>query len=136
MYKTLIVPVDVSNADKAGAMLDAARRLGGDGSKIVLLNIQEEIPNYIAVQMPGEFEERAKANAIEELEKIAQSTDLDAEIEVRKGHPSQGILQLADEKKADAIILASHRPSLEDYLLGSTAARVVRHAKCTVVVLR
>ena len=136
MSQTIIVPVDVSHADKAGAMLDAARRLGGGDAKIVLLNVQEEIPNYVAVQLPGEYEQRARANAVEELEKIAESTDLDTEIEVRRGHASQGILSLADEKKADAIILASHRPGFEDYLLGSTAARVVRHAKCTVVVLR
>ena len=136
MYQTIIVPVDVSHADKARVMLDAAKRLGGHDAKVILLNVQEEIPNYIAVQMPGEYQERARATAVEELEKIAKSTDLKAETEVRTGHASQGILSLADEKQADAIIIASHRPGFEDYLLGSTAARVVRHAKCTVVVLR
>ncbi len=136
MYQTIIVPVDVSHADKAGGMLEVAKRLGGRDAKIVLLNVIEEIPNYVAVQMPGGFQERAKANAIEELEKVAESTDLNTESEVRIGHASQEILSLADEKKADAIIIASHRPGFEDYLLGSTAARVVRHAKCTVVVLR
>ena len=40
------------------------------------------------------------------------------------------------EASADAIVIASHRPDLSDYLLGSTAARVVRHAQCTVLVLR
>jgi nucleotide-binding universal stress UspA family protein len=34
------------------------------------------------------------------------------------------------------IVLASHRPELKDYLLGPNAARVVRHAKCSVLVVR
>ncbi|MGI9425093.1 MAG: universal stress protein [Hyphomicrobiaceae bacterium] len=136
MYETLIVPVDVSNADKAAVMLDTAERLGGKSGKIVLVNIIEAIPSYVAVQIPAEVGERVKAAAIEELSRIAKSTTLDTEIEVRSGHASQGILTVADEKNADAIIIASHRPSFEDYLLGSTASRVVRHANCSVVVVR
>jgi len=36
----------------------------------------------------------------------------------------------------DLIIVGSHKPGLQDYLLGSTAARVVRHAMCSVLVGR
>ena len=42
----------------------------------------------------------------------------------------------AKEKNADMIIIASHRPGLQDYFLGSTAAKVVRHATCSVLVVR
>ncbi len=34
------------------------------------------------------------------------------------------------------IIVASHKPNVGDYLLGTTAARVVRHAACSVFVVR
>ena len=34
------------------------------------------------------------------------------------------------------IVMASHDPVLSDYLLGSVAARVVRHAHCSVLVAR
>ena len=37
---------------------------------------------------------------------------------------------------ADLIIVASHKPNVGDYLLGTTAARVVRHATCSVFVVR
>jgi len=43
---------------------------------------------------------------------------------------------VAQEKGVDLIIIASHRPGLQDYFLGSTAAKVVRHAKCSVLVIR
>ncbi|MBT8411941.1 MAG: universal stress protein, partial [Octadecabacter sp.] len=42
----------------------------------------------------------------------------------------------ATDNSIDCIIMASHQPGLEDYFLGSTAARVVRHAKCSVHVIR
>ena len=136
MYNTIIVPVDVSNADKAAAMLDTAERLGGKGAKVVLLNVIEAIPGYVAVHMPEGYAEKAVAEAKEALSKIAASTSLNTEIDVRGGHASPEILSVADEKSADAIIIASHRPGVQDYLLGSTAARVVRHAKCSVLVMR
>ncbi|WP_170501927.1 universal stress protein, partial [Ruegeria atlantica] len=36
----------------------------------------------------------------------------------------------------DCIVLASHKPGMKDFFLGSTAALVVRHARCSVHVLR
>jgi universal stress protein F len=46
------------------------------------------------------------------------------------------ILQVAEELPADLIVMASHRPSLKDYLLGPNAARVARHARCAVFIVR
>jgi nucleotide-binding universal stress UspA family protein len=46
------------------------------------------------------------------------------------------ILVRAERTKCDLIVMASHRPELQDYLLGPNAARVVRHAKCSVMVVR
>ncbi len=58
------------------------------------------------------------------------------EVEVRVGHPYKTILEVAEEKEADLIIVASHQPDLQNYLIGSTAAKVVRHATCSVLVVR
>ncbi|WP_162685631.1 universal stress protein [Roseovarius amoyensis] len=52
------------------------------------------------------------------------------------GNPPHSIIADAEKTGADCIIAGSHRPGLRDYLLGSTAARVVRHAPCAVHVLR
>ena len=48
----------------------------------------------------------------------------------------QTMINVAKEIKADLIVMASHRPELRDYLLGPNAARVVRHADCSVLVVR
>ena len=136
MYKKILVPVDINQLDKANAMLETARKLGGDDAKIILAYVVEAIPTYIAVQIQSDYVNSAKKEAHDALSQLAQNSGGATEIEIRSGHAAQGILAIAKEKSADTIILASHRPGIEDYFLGSTAARVVRHANCTVVVIR
>ncbi len=136
MYKKIIVPVDVANAEKAATMLRAAQKIADDGAKIVLLSVVEAIPSYVEAQIPGGYEHKAEEYATEELQRIVKETGISADIDVRVGHASQGILDEANKLGADAIVIASHRPGFAQYLLGSTASRVVRHAPCTVVVIR
>jgi hypothetical protein len=45
-------------------------------------------------------------------------------------------LGVAEEAGADLVVVGSHRPAMKDYLLGTNAARVVRHARCSVLVAR
>jgi nucleotide-binding universal stress UspA family protein len=54
------------------------------------------------------------------------------------GHGSiyHEILRYADEIEADLIVISAHRPTAEDYLIGPNAARVVRHAHVSVLVVR
>lgn len=60
----------------------------------------------------------------------------DAKIQVGSGNIWRGIVQIADEAEADLIVLASHRPGMKDYLIGANAVHVVRHAPCSVLVIR
>ncbi len=46
------------------------------------------------------------------------------------------VLRAANKGGADLVVLGAHRPDLRDYLLGPNAARVVRHARCSVYVVR
>jgi hypothetical protein len=48
----------------------------------------------------------------------------------------RNILEKSAQKSAELIIVASHQPELQNYFLGSTAAKVVRHATCSVLVVR
>jgi universal stress protein F len=83
----------------------------------------------------GLLEERVK-EAQTLLDGIARTSGLNAEARVLRGHAAQSILDVAEDVGADLIVVASHRPGLSDYLLGSTASRVVRHANCSVLVVR
>ena len=55
---------------------------------------------------------------------------------VRFGDVYQEILAHDDKIGDDLITVASHKPDFGDYLLGTTASRVVRHAACAVLVVR
>ena len=136
MFKTIIVPIDLAHAEKGKAMIDVAAKLGGKGARIVLTNIVENVPTFVAAQLPGGLLEKSQEIARNELEGMAKAGAANAEVEVRVGHPASAILRVAEEKGADLIIVASHQPGMQDYLLGSTAARVVRHAQCSVLVMR
>jgi len=46
------------------------------------------------------------------------------------------ILGVAEEAGAHLIVVGSHRPAMRDYLLGTNASRVVRHASSSVLVAR
>ena len=136
MYRTIIVPVDLSLEEKGRAIVDRAVKLGGSGARIILVNVLEELPGYVAVELPAGLVEQSREDALAKLKAIAADAGIKAETVVRIGHPANQILDLAEETKADLVIIASHRPGLQDYFIGSTAGRVVRHATCSVLVVR
>lgn len=59
-----------------------------------------------------------------------------ATIEIGTGNVWRGIVGIARTAAADLIVLASHRPGMKDYLIGANAVHVVRHAPCSVLVVR
>ena len=134
MYETILVPVDLSHLEEGSKALEIARQMAGGQARIVALYVEGDIPKFIANQIPEGVREEHIAAARAELS--SRADEVGAESEIRSGHPSTVILEYAKEIGADLIIIASHRPGVQDYLLGSTAARVVRHAECSVLVDR
>jgi universal stress protein F len=136
MYKTILVPIDMSHIAKGKANIDIAAQHAAAGARIILLNVVEEIPNWAAVELPAGLLDKSLEASQSELKSIATAAGMKVEVEVRTGHSYNTILEVAEKKNADLIIIASHRPGLQDYFLGSTASKVVRHANCSVLVVR
>jgi len=136
MFRSIIVPMDVAQKEKSARMIASARQLLDTGGRITLVNVVEVMPLYEMPELATEMRAKAAEGAKTLLTDLAAQEKLDAEIEVHQGNAAMVILDIAREKGADAIVIASHRPGLQDYFLGSTAARVVRHAPCSVLVLR
>jgi nucleotide-binding universal stress UspA family protein len=126
----------MSHIAKGKANIDLAAQHAATGASIILLNVVEEIPNWAAVELPAGLIDKSLEASQSELKAIAAAAGMKVEVEVRTGHSYNTILEVAEEKHADLIIIASHRPGLQDYFLGSTAAKVVRHANCSVLVVR
>lgn len=135
MYKNILVPVSF---DQNYAHLDpvpVARTLAGEGAKITLLHVLEEIPAYAMTYMPDGFRDESRDATKAALDEKATAIPGALSV-VIDGHAGRTILDYAEEHGVDLIVMASHHPGLGDYLLGSTAARVVRHAQCAVHVMR
>ncbi|WP_298849336.1 universal stress protein [uncultured Ruegeria sp.] len=124
------------DADRdATSAIEVARALNQTSGKITLLHVVEHLPQYTSDLLPEVHQEHAKTAVTEKLSPLLNNLD-NASIEIVEGHAGRGILDYADTQKIDCIVIASHQPGLQDYLLGSTAARVVRHAHCAVHVIR
>jgi len=136
LYKSILIPIDLANVAKVNSLVDHASVHNSSNSKIILLNVVEEIPSWAAVELPRGTLDKSVQSSLEKLQALAASASIDVEVEVRVGHPYQTILEVAEEKSADLIIVASHQPEVKNYFLGSTAAKVVRHATCSVLVVR
>lgn len=134
MYKNILVPIDLSHPEPGEKTLKIAREIGGKDARITALTVLYEIPRFAASQLPEGTLKTNLANSSSQLQALGEPVG--AAAEVRYGHTYTTILEYAQEVGADLIVVASHRPGFQDYLLGSTAARVVRHAQCAVLVDR
>ncbi|MCC0042364.1 MAG: universal stress protein [Rhodobiaceae bacterium] len=137
MFDRILVPIDLADAERGKASIGIARAVGGKNADIHLVSVIEDAPRFVAAQVPREITDRIRAEAETAIKDIAAAAGIKASnARVRTGSAASGILETADELQADLIIVGSHKPGLQDYLLGSTAARVVRHANCKVLVVR
>ena len=136
MYRKIIVPVDMGQLEKGEKILAKATTLLDPGGEIVLLSVVESVPSYITIELPMDFINQSVAEAETKLKSLNAGHGGRARVKVEIGSPAREILQVAEEEQADLVIIGSHRPGLANYLLGSTADRVVRHATCSVLVDR
>ncbi len=135
MYKHILVTVAIDAMNNSEQSLKAAKLLAGTDGRVTLLHVREEIPGYASPYIPEGFDAEQKELVHKHLEALADQLE-GANAVVVTGHAGRSIIDWADDNKVDCIIVASHRPGLQDYFLGSTAARVVRHAQCAVHILR
>ncbi|KQV63795.1 universal stress protein [Rhizobium sp. Root1220] len=136
MYKKIVVAVEIGALASGEKTFRKAATLLDSGGEIILLNVVEDVPTYVAIDLPAELIENAIKDGREKLEALVVTTGIPASIEISHGRPASGILAAAEAHGADLIILASHVPDFSNYFIGATADRVVRHAKCSVLVDR
>ena len=73
----------------------------------------------------------------EVIDKNQQSGNIKVIPDVRKGQPYEEILKEAAERKIDLIVIASHgKTGLKKYLIGSVTEKVMKEAKCPVLLIR
>lgn len=137
MYSTIIVPIALGGTGVGRGLVELARQLVSRDGKIVLIHVMEEIPSYVATAVPRDKLAGRRQDALRKLESLGGAArGIAVDHDVRSGNAPNNILDAARDHKADLIVIGSHSPGLADYFIGSTAARVVRHAQCSVLVSR
>jgi universal stress protein A len=143
--KKILVPTDFSDySDKAlQKAIDIAKQ---HNSTIYLFHVigivqQCAIDYCLDNQVVEELEKRSAHSSTEmmkaQVNKIGDAGSVKIITDVKKGIPYEEILKEQEKRKIDLIVIASHgKTGLLHYLMGSVAEKVVKGAKCTVVLVK
>lgn len=138
MYDSIVVAVALfSNGATSRKLIEKANALINANGTITLVHVLDEIPAFLAASVEQEqLLDHRKAIRAQLTSLAATAVAGRVDIDLRGGRAADEILACAEECKSDLIMIASHKPGLSDYFIGSTAARVVRHAQTSVLVSR
>lgn len=134
MYKKIIVCLALDHGISETALAKAKLLLDEDG-EIIALHVHE-LPSgtanaYVTEDVVARERDNAEQRLMERVQGMAGTKAV-----MINGHTGRSIANYAKDQNADCIIMGSHKPGLSDFFLGSTAARIVQHAHCSVIVLR
>ncbi len=143
MIKSVLCAVDVSHPGEDTNVLQRAAKLAAmDDAQLDVITV---VPDYGTSLVGGFFSEEHHDQMMEEASKQlnAQVTSaLGAELNEKVRHiiafgkTYEQVLNAASKAGSDLIVVGAHKPDFADYLLGPNAARIVRHSKCSVHVVR
>lgn len=143
MTNPVLCAVDISNEhEDLGVLKRAAKIAALDDAPLDVIAV---VPDY-GMSVVGSFfsqdhhdkmVEDAKGR-MNDLVSAALGKEQNQKVRhvVATGRIYEEILRLAAQTKAGLIVVGAHKADLKDYLLGPNAARIVRHADCSVYVVR
>jgi nucleotide-binding universal stress UspA family protein len=140
MFKKILIPIDLTELTVSKPALDASIELALQSKGALrLVTVETLLPASFMEYVPPEFGKSQEARALDALKQISGGLAFPKDSlshAVRFGGIYVEVLAEAEEWGADLIVVGSHRPSMATYLIGSNAKTIVRHAKCSVLVVR
>jgi len=141
MFNRILIPVDLSHEEQLPLLTGAAQQLiGGEQGSINLLFVDPSLVHQgsfpLLNQATFEAHRRESLNSLQALAERWIPEPLRGDCRVCSGTPYDQILEESQRLRADAILMMSARPGLSSYFIGSNAEKVVRHADCSVFVIR
>ncbi|MGE5863565.1 MAG: universal stress protein [Rhizobacter sp.] len=144
MFQRILIPTDGS--DITHKSVSAALSLAASvGARVYVLSVKEPFPYSAISEMqptpPQEFfeaQERIASTRVREVAQLAETQGVVCETHtVEALHPWEAIIELAQQKACDLIVMASHgRRGVTALLLGSETQKVLTHSKVPVLVVR
>ncbi|HHG8773922.1 TPA: universal stress protein UspG [Raoultella planticola] len=142
MYNTIIMPVDVFEMELSDKAVRHAEFLAQQDGIIHLLHVLPGSSSFTMSRFTADlrrFEEHLQHEAENRLKTMAGHFSIDPariKMHVRFGNVRDMVNELANEIKADVVVIGSRNPSISTHLLGSNASSVIRHAHIPVMVVR
>ena len=145
MFHSIVVGTDGSDtATKAVAQaVDLARAVG---AKLELVSAYEPVPaqrlNEERRQAPEDLQwainPREDVDAtLEAAAGVARAAGVEVAVYARQGDPADAILDVAEEREADLVIVGNKgMTGAKRFLLGSVPNKVSHHAPCSVLIIR
>jgi universal stress protein F len=140
VFTKILLPIDVTEPQMAKDAIDEARALAAPfSSELRLVNVQSLLPIAFLDYVPEDFENLIREGLEKEMSALAESMGYPPErisTKVLFGPVHHTVLAEAEDWGADVIVLCSHRPGADRFLMGSTASAIVRQSKCSIWVVR
>lgn len=140
MYRKILLPIDITEPEMTDRALAVAQPLAkAFDSDIRLVNVQSLLPIAFLDYVPENFDLQVRRGLEKEMAAVAAKIDYARErlsTKVLFGPVYQKVLAEAEDWGADLIVLCSHRPGMDRFLIGSNATTIVNHAQCSVLVVR
>ena len=141
----ILLAIDESDFSQA-AIQAVLAQVRPQGTEVRILHVLEPPSLLLGREMGAndpEFEAVWKAlqdqamALVEKTEAKLRAAGFSVSPALQEGDPKSKIIDVAKEWKADLIVLGSHgRKGLQRFLMGSVAESVVRHAECSVEIVR
>lgn len=141
MFKKILVPLHLKYVDNHEKLFEGALKvLDEEGGTLILLYVNENRAHGpVYPILDEENEKHYNHEAFLELKKIARKYSLPEEkitYKIRDGSAHREIIEESKRCDVDVIVMMATKPGLGSYFISSTAERVIRHAKCSVFVIR
>ncbi len=140
MFKKILVPIDIAETTLAELAIKLAAELAAmDSGEVRAIHVVADLPYGLGVLLPPTLATDLEASARFSLREITAKADLPigrSSFTVRTGVAYHEVLSEARAWRADLVIVGSHNLSKTPRLLGSNAENIVRHAECSVLVVR
>ena len=141
MSRFILAAIDLAHPETAEKVLVKAHRLAE--IEQLSLAVITVVPDFGMSIVGSFFKEGTQAEVMRQANEklhatVVSSIGTQARVKhiVKQGSAYEEILDTAKDMDVSLIVMGAHRPGLSDYLLGPNAARVVRHARSSVYVVR
>jgi universal stress protein F len=134
MYNTVVCAIGRGSPERTQQLILTARKLVAPNGRLHLVHVLDGLASSSA--FPDEWDMGVIAEVEKTLVKALEASGTNASVHVREGRPSEGVVALLEEVHADLVVIVAHRDDALEYVFGSVLDHVVRHAPCSIHIVR